>query len=576
MSRFTYGRRTLRLLGAVLAMSVWAGCQDPAGSGPFVRVLLEDVPSGAERALAYTFLEGTLAQEVLSVPLNGQASFSFGLRLPAPTSGTLTTSVGVVNSDGCLLASATGGLTVAPSDDVLGLSLRMRASLPAPLCTEGRAALSAAEPPQISTAGRNLQQERVPLRLRGWGFRPGTEVSIGDRPQPGVRVLSAEEILIERPDLGVPVGPARITLKLPEQPAVLREDLLSVFVEPVVLRALNTGVGSPTDPILDVGAGDLDGDRRDELVLFDIRGALSIYQNSQGQLALGQKLQLSLAGLDATSSGSIAIGDVTGDGVPEVVVTSTAGTAVIQRQEGGTYKQLYVVPELKASDVALAKMLGSASLDLVLAGAEVAVYRNRMGGIFAGPPDSRYAVATESLQVLDMNGDGTPDIIAATAAGDVEILSSESGILRSLFKHPIRSSCLDWPARVLVADLDNDLRPDIAVNGSSLLLLQHNNRFTPRYIKGGAPCFGGIGLAVADFNQDSIADLLWILGSSTVVLPGTVGGMSSEMLSSISLPASAAIFAPSGPKHVPRIDLNGDGSPAVAVGISVLGGAKLP
>jgi hypothetical protein len=568
--------RTLRRMGTLLLLAAWARCQDPAGSGAFVRVLLEDVPSGAESAVVYTFFDEVLANEVLRVPLNGQASFSFGLRLPVPSSGTMTSSVGIVNSQGCLLASATGGLKVSPEDELLGLSLRMRATVPAPLCTNGRAALTAAEPAQISTAGRSMQQERVPLRLRGWGFRPGAEVSIGGRAQTGVRVLSAEEILIERPDTTVPLGPARIAVTIRDQPAVTRDDLLSVFVEPVGLRLITTATGSPTDPILDVAAGDLSGDRRDELVLLDARGALSIYLNTGGQLALGQKLQLSLPGLDGNSAGSVAIGDVTGDGVPELVVTSTAGTVVVERQAGGMYGQLRVSPELRARDVALARVISASSLDLVLAGDDIAIYRDRGIGLFASPPDARYAASTESIQVADMNGDGAMDIVAATTAGDLQILSSENGALRAWFQLPVRSGCLSWPARVFVADLDNDRTPDIAVNGSSQLLLRRGSGFAPRYIDGVAPCFGGSGLAVADFNRDGLADILWILGSSTVVLPGTLGKTSSQMLSGISIPSSAAIFAPNGPRHVPRIDLTGDGGQAVAVGIGILGSVPLP
>lgn len=569
----------LRSLGVLLVLAVLsfgAQCQDPTTAGPFVRALLEDVPSGAERAVVYSFLDGKLANQVLSIPLTRQASFSFGLRLPAGSTGELRISAGVFSPEGCLLSSRTEALKLASGDELLGVSLRLRPIGITPLCSTEGAMLIAAEPAQISTAGRNLQRQAVPLRLYGWGFRPGTAVLIGGRPQMGVRVVSAEEILIEQPDTSLPLGPVRITLRDTDQPEISRDGLLEVFVEPIGLHLRQTVTGSPTDPLLDVGVGDLNADRRDDLVLLDARGVLSIYHNVDGRLELVQKLPLALQGLDSTSIGSITTGDVNGDGIAEVVVTSTGGTVLVQRQGDGSYGLLRSLPELRAHDVVLAPMLSSTSLDLVLAGDEITIHRNPGNGLFTDTPAARFAAPSESIQAADLNNDGLPDVLAATAAGEVLVLSLKDGVLSSWFQLPVRSGCPSWPARVIAADLNNDQKPDIVTNGSSQLLLRRSDGFAARYINGVAPCFGGVGLAVADLNQDRIQDILWILGSSTVVLPGTVGGMSSEMLSGISILSSASLFAPNGPRHLPLIDLVGDGKRAIVTGINVVAGAASP
>jgi len=214
---------------------------------------------------------------------------------------------------------------------------------------------------------------------------------------------------------------------------------------------------------------------------------------------------------------SVAVGDVNGDGRPDLVTANSSNI--------GT---------------------GTAGVLLGLAGGGFAAMTNYPTGSTGIP---------QSVAVADVNGDGRPDLVAANGNSTVGVLLGRaSGGFAAATTYPTVSTTFF----VAVADVNGDGRPDlVAVNSGSNTIQVLLGQAGGGFANGGTYLVGGgspAGVAVADVNGDGRADLVTANNNNTAgVLLGQAGGG-----------FAAAVTYPTGGTGISGVavaDVNGDGRP---------------
>ena len=229
---------------------------------------------------------------------------------------------------------------------------------------------------------------------------------------------------------------------------------------------------------------------------------------------------------------SVAVGDLNGDGRPDLVVTNsnqpgsnggTVGVLINTGNANGDFvAQVTYTAGTVPTAVALADFNGDGKPDLVvtdevlsggpLTGA-VDVFINSGSGTFAG--FASYAAGSEpdSVATGDFNRDGRPDIVAADlSTGDVNLLLNTDGGAFAL--KSTSGSCTPDPRSIAVGDFNGDDFPDLVIADFSYGGFGYSVCVYPN---GGGGAFGAgdphtvvdpSSVAVADFNGDGKPDIV--------------------------------------------------------------------
>ena len=232
-----------------------------------------------------------------------------------------------------------------------------------------------------------------------------------------------------------------------------------------------------------VAAGDLNGDGKPDLVVANL-----------GNIAAG-----------GTDSGNVSILLAKGGGTFQAAANITAGVqpgAVLIKDLNGDGK-----PDLAVLNVGLTQGFSAAPN----AGG-VSVFLGKGDGTFQ--PAVNYAVGTNpsAMAVGDVNGDGKPDLVVATAQSNFSgvvavMLGNGDGTFQSPAYYPGQTGVVS----LTVVDLDGDGKPDIVFSSCcgdtqmSYLLGNGDGTFQPQVNFSGGPSPSAF--AAADFNGDGKTDL---------------------------------------------------------------------
>jgi len=210
---------------------------------------------------------------------------------------------------------------------------------------------------------------------------------------------------------------------------------------------------------------------------------------------------------------SIAVGDFTGHGNLDVVVSNSHGTpgtfSYLRGNGDGTFQAQvsYSVPGC-AGRLTSGDFNGDGKLDVAISSCAngVQIFLGDGNGRFQSPPLSVAVTNPGFLATGDFNGDGKLDL-AVSASPNVAILRGNgNGTFQPAVYYPMKSA-----GSIAVADFNGDGKLDLVVsnyysNDTVAILLGNGDgafQAAKNYLGGG----GAGALAVADFNGDGDLDL---------------------------------------------------------------------
>ncbi|MBM4193667.1 MAG: MBL fold metallo-hydrolase [Gemmatimonadetes bacterium] len=260
---------------------------------------------------------------------------------------------------------------------------------------------------------------------------------------------------------------------------------------------------------------DLDRDGALDIVVSnDAPDEKKVYRNDgTGRFALVSKF-----GKPEWNTRHVAVGDVSGDGIPDLVLANrgsrepTASFLCLGLGGGRIAERCQEVSRGSATTITMADVNRDGSLDLIVPyrdGGQGYVYFNDGRGTFARrQPFGPDKATIRSAYAADFDGDGIMDLAAIDELGSAMTMN---GLRGGAFAAPVLMGPAGArPYALAVHDVDGNGRPDVLVGytrGRSIVFFNDApGRFTP------VP-FGGAegvvyGFAVADLDKDGKNDIV--------------------------------------------------------------------
>ena len=310
-----------------------------------------------------------------------------------------------------------------------------------------------------------------------------------------------------------------------------------------------------------VAIGDLNGDRKLDLAVVNSSGpSVSVLTNrgdgsfrAARNFATGRQLDLPFG---------LAIGDLTGDGKPDLAVANRVtkggrGVILFVNKGSGTFRaERRFVTAVQPEAVAIGELNGDKKPDLVAVSHDdqaVSVLLNKGGGRFAAKLNYRTGAGPRFVAIGDLTGDHNPDLVTPNENVRTVSLLVNKGDGTFEPKRDFRTGRV--PSAVAIGDLNADRKPDLAAVNNwsgtiSVLTNSGGGNFEPR--RDFPTARSPDAVKIADLNGDRRPDLANInygRNSISVIVNSGDGNFEPRL-----------DYAAGGePASLARGDLNGDG-----------------
>jgi len=363
--------------------------------------------------------------------------------------------------------------------------------------------------------------------------------------------------------------------------------------QPAFGTALNVAFGGAYD-LSNVAFADIDGDGRPDLIVADVT-SVTVSLNTTAPGATTPSFGPAQSVLSGSGLLAVSAADLNGDGRPDLVVTDSSGNAVLVLINTGAAgaslsfaaAQSLAVGSAPVGPASIADVNNDGLPDILIPnsqGGSVSVLVNGTAPGAATASFSSLSVPTGAnpvaLKVADINGDGRPDLLVASAASGAQVIlnSTANGSATPGFGAPQTLATGATASSLALADLNNDGKPDLLVinndgSGNVLALLNttapgaSTASFAAPLVSsiGVTGSCGSVSVSAADLNGDGKPDVL-----ATCAGNGPAGSLS-VLVNATTPGAATAALAPAqvsslglGPVSLALADLNGDGKPDLA------------
>lgn len=261
---------------------------------------------------------------------------------------------------------------------------------------------------------------------------------------------------------------------------------------------------------------------------------------------------------DGLATANISIGDVTRDGIPDVVSCSQ-GSAFVLTRSGTALVPAWFSESVGCTAATLGDANGDGALDVIVGTNNNVGYTSAAGSIVIydpqtfGPARARVQLpgtsAVTDVAYGDVDHDGKPEIVAITSS--------------DAYVYDAATLTLKWTAlgkggtKIAIGDLEGDGTPEIVVNGGTGHVLDAKLQYEKWGYVGGF----GRSMAVGDVDQDGRAEVVFLANNATDTL--TIIEGDTFVVSTISATQAASYIAIG--------DANADGVPEIIVGSSSSG-----